>query len=445
MDLFAPDVTPTTPADRAVVAALPKVVLHDHLDGGLRPATLVELAAECGYTGLPSTTPDLLAEKIARAADSGSLDDYLKCFAHTTAVMQTRAALARVAREAVEDLAADNVVYAELRFAPGLHTGGGLDCEQVVEAVAEGIRRGEDTAAAAGRSITARIIVCGMRQDTAGTARAAELVAQMMRGHRPGGPANGYVAGFDLAGPEEGFPPAGHSAALAGLADQLIPVTIHAGEAAGIDSVAGAVKAGALRLGHAVALDGDFTADDTGIVPGPVACWIRDRNIALEMCPSSNLHTGAVADIADHPLSLYDEMGFTVTVNTDNRLVSSTTMTDEMMVLVDSAGYGLENLAQLTVNAINAAFVPAPLKNTIRDRLIIPAWQEAIDRAGTPPADSDPAGGTKPTATGGSTRLEPAGLKGIDPFLLEEMGITPRDLGWETQSDPGPGQRPDPA
>ncbi|MCC9205333.1 adenosine deaminase [Arthrobacter sp. zg-Y769] len=345
------------------VRSLPKVSLHDHLDGGLRPATIVELAAAVGHT-LPSTDPAGLAEWFRESADSGSLPRYLETFDHTIAVMQTRESLIRVAREFVEDLAADGVVYAEVRWAPEQHVRAGLSLDEAVEAVQAGIEEGVANTEAAGSFIQVGQLITAMRHAD----RAMEIAELAVR-HRDSG-----AVGFDIAGPEDGFPPSRFKDAFTYLAENQFPATVHAGEAAGIESIVDALVHGrALRLGHGVRIAEDIDVEfedsgtqdepEVGIVSmGRVASWVRDRGIALEVCPSSNLQTGAVAsfgeDIETHPIDLLYQTGFAVTVNTDNRLMSSVTLTGEFELLMDTFDYDLDDVLELTMNAVNAAFLP---------------------------------------------------------------------------------------
>ncbi|MCC9175284.1 adenosine deaminase [Arthrobacter sp. zg-Y179] len=345
------------------VRSLPKVSLHDHLDGGLRPATIIELAAAVGHT-LPSTDPAALGEWFRDSADSGSLERYLETFDHTIAVMQTREGLVRVAREFVEDLAADGVVYAEVRWAPEQHVQAGLSLDEAVEAVQAGIEEGVANAEAAGSFIQVGQLITAMRHAD----RAMEIAELAVR-HRDSG-----AVGFDIAGPEDGFPPSRFKDAFTYLAENQFPATVHAGEAAGIESIVDALVHGrALRLGHGVRIAEDIDVEfedngapdepEVGIVSmGRVANWVRDRGIALEVCPSSNLQTGAVAsfgeDIETHPIDLLYQTGFAVTVNTDNRLMSSVTLTGEFELLMETFDYDLDDVLELTMNAVNAAFLP---------------------------------------------------------------------------------------
>ena len=337
------------------IQALPKISLHDHLDGGLRPQTMVELAAEVGHV-LPEDNALDLANWFMESANSGSLVRYLETFSQTLAVMQTANALERVAYEAVLDLAQENIIYAELRWAPEQHLQQGLSLDQAVEAVQDGLEKGMDEVANRGGSIRTGQILIAMRQAD----RALE-VAELAVRHR-----NDGVVGFDIAGPEDGFLPANHKVAFDYLASQLFPVTVHAGEAAGIDSIKDALVSGrALRLGHGVRLVEDImfsrTEGDTDLVVlGEVAQWVYDRHIALEVSPSSNLQTGAFAmlgdKMADHPIDILYDLGFTVTVNTDNRLMSGTNLTRELEILVETFGYQLGDLEQLQLNAAEASF-----------------------------------------------------------------------------------------
>ena len=339
-----------------ILRDLPKVCLHDHLDGALRPATVVELAAAAGHR-LPVEAPEALGRWMRTSADSGSLERYLETFEHTVAVMQTPEALVRCAREYVEDLVADGVVHAEVRWAPEQHTAGGLSMAEAVEAVRLGLSEGVLAAEDAGHIVSVTQILCAMRHGDRSLDVARLVVDNRDRG----------VVAFDLAGPEDGFPPARHRAALELLADELMPVTLHAGEAAGIGSIRDALATGrALRLGHGVRIAEDIDIDyleDVAVVDlGRTAEWVRDRGIALEVCPSSNLQTGAVAAFgsapAQHPVDMLYRTGFTVTISPDNRLMSGTSVTDELGFLVEHFGYGLEDLERLQRNAAAAAFLP---------------------------------------------------------------------------------------
>jgi len=350
----------------ALIPTLPKVLLHDHLDGGLRPATVVELAAEIGHE-LPSTDPDELGRWFVEAASAGSLERYLETFAHTVAVLQTADALRRVAREAVLDLAADGVVHAEVRYAPEQHLERGLSLQDVVDAVRAGFDEGVEEARADGRTIRVRTILCAMRhldrwQD----------VADLAIANRDAG-----VVAFDLAGPEDGFPPSAHPEVFAALRAAHLPVTLHAGEAAGIGSVSSALAEGALRLGHGVRLVDDVAADALGDRLGHVAHWVRDRRIALEVCPSSNVQTGGAPSVGEHPVTRLRRLGFAVTVNTDNRLQSGTTLGRELTLLVEQAGWTLTDLEDATATAAAQAFVHLDERTALIDTVIRPAFAAA--------------------------------------------------------------------
>src|SRR5579862_8557223 len=298
------------------IRSAPKVLLHDHLDGGLRPQTVLELAREIGYTDLPGTEVEDLTRALTAGAHRGHLEVYLDAFRHTVAVMQTPDALRRVAAECAEDLAADGVVYAEVRFAPELHTERGLSLDEVVEAVLEGFREGGK-----GHGITVYALLTAMRT----AARSLEIAELAVR-YRDRG-----VVGFDIAGAEAGWPPSRHLDAFQYLKRENFHITIHAGEAFGLPSIWEAIQwCGTDRLGHGVRIVDDITA---GGRLGRLAQYVRDKRIPLEMCPSSNVQTGAAASIAEHPIGLLRRLQFRVTVNTDNRLMSGTSMTREMDLL----------------------------------------------------------------------------------------------------------------
>jgi adenosine deaminase len=339
----------------------PKVVLHDHLDGGLRPKTVIELAAEDGYAGLPTTDPGELATWFTRAERRSSLDLYLGAFEHTVAVMQTREALQRVAAECAEDLAADGVVFAEVRFAPELHLERGLSLDEVVGAVADGVTMGS-----AGRNIRIGVLLTAMRH----AARSVEIAELALR-HRDKG-----VVGFDIAGSEAGYPPTRHLDAFPRIAQGNFHITIHAGEAFGLPSIWEAVQiCGAERLGHGVRIVDDISLGPDGqIVLGPLAAFVRDRRVALELCPTSNVDTGAARSIAEHPIGLLKRLRFRVTVNTDNRLMSDITMSRELSGLVDTFGYGWDDLEWMTVNAMKSAFWPFDQRLRIINEIIKPGY-----------------------------------------------------------------------
>jgi adenosine deaminase len=339
----------------------PKVLLHDHLDGGLRPETVIDLAGDIGYAELPTKDPGELAGWFTRVEARSSLDLYLGAFQHTVAVMQTADALRRVAAECAEDLAADGIVYAEVRFAPELHLELGLTPDEVVNAVVEGISEGSS-----GHNISIGLLLTAMRH----AARSVEIADLALR-HRDNG-----VVGFDIAGSEAGYPPTRHLDAFQRIAQGNFHITIHAGEAFGLPSIWEAVQlCGAERLGHGVRIVDDITADPDGrIVLGRLAAFVRDRRVALELCPTSNVHTGAAASIAEHPIGLLKQLRFRVTVNTDNRLMSDISLSREMAGLVDVFGYDWGDLEWLTLNAMKSAFWPFDRRLRIINEQIKPGF-----------------------------------------------------------------------
>jgi len=360
----------TAPLTVETIGQAPKALLHDHLDGGLRPATVLDIAGRIGYDNLPAPDEAGLAAWFRTAAHSGSLERYLEPFAHTVAVMQTPESLHRVAFECVEDLAADNVVYAEVRFAPELHIDGGLSLDDVVDAVLAGFADGEKAAAAEGRAITVRCLVTAMRH----AARSLEIAELAVRFRDKG------VVGFDIAGAEAGYPPTRHLDAFEYMRSHNARFTIHAGEAFGLPSIQEALAfCGADRLGHGVRI-----VDDIEVLPdgtahlGRLAAILRDKRIPLEMCPSSNVQTGAVDSIANHPFDLLARLRFRVTVNTDNRLMSDTTMSQEMFRLVEAFGYGWSDLERFTINAMKSAFLHFDERLALIDEVIKPRFAVLI-------------------------------------------------------------------
>lgn len=349
------------------IQALPKVSLHDHLDGGLRPATIIELAAEIGHK-LPANSPEELRKWFLESCDSGSLVRYLETFEHTTAVMQTKEGLVRVAREFALDLNKDGVIYGEIRWAPEQHLAKGLTLDQVVEYVEEGLSQARQEVKAKGGYLQTGQLITAMRQNN----RSQEIAELAVR-HRKNG-----VVGFDYAGPEDGFSPSRHASTFKWLNENLMPVTLHAGEAAGTDSIRDAIIDGrTLRLGHGVRIIEDIfidANDDAKYGFGEVATWVLERGIALELSPSSNLQTGAIPGIdnpemKDHPFDDLYRLGFNVTVNTDNRLMSGTTTTRELELLSDAFGYDLEDLELFQLNAANASFIDMDIRSEIMDRI----------------------------------------------------------------------------
>jgi adenosine deaminase len=349
-----------TVPDAAVIARAPKALLHDHLDGGLRPATIVELAAEVGHP-LPATEPAALGEWFRDAADSGSLERYLETFVHTVAVMQTKEHLARVAAECALDLAADGVVYAEVRMAPELCIDGGLSPDEAVEAMLAGFDRG-----ASGRPIEVGLLVTAMRH----AARSQEIAEVALR-HLDQG-----VVGFDIAGSESGNPPSRHLDAFRTIAQANSHITIHAGEAFGLPSIWEALQiCGAERLGHGVRIIDDIEVGADGQVQlGRLASFVRDRRVPLEMCPTSNVNTGVCDTIAEHPIGLLRNLRFRVTVNTDNRLMSDISLSREFANLHEAFGWGWDDFEWLTINAMKSSFWPFDKRLRIINEQIKPGY-----------------------------------------------------------------------
>ena len=351
--------------DQDIIRRAPKVLLHDHLDGGLRPLTVLELAEENNYTHLPFTTEHELAEWFHNAVQ-GSLEIYLETFAHTVGVMQTPHSLQRVARECAYDLAKDGVVYAEIRFAPELHVARGLTLREVIDNVLLGFRQGEELARAEGYTIRIGALLTAMRM-----ASVSVEIAHLVVEYRKKG-----VVGFDIAGKEDGYPPTEHLEAFQYLQRNNAHFTIHAGEAFGLPSIWEAIQlCGAERLGHGVRIMDDITVHDDGSVTlGDLAAYVRDRRIPLELCPKSNVDTHAAASIAEHPIGLLKNLGFRVTLNTDNRLMSDTSMSYEMTELCKGFGYGLKDLEWLTINGMKSAFIPFDERLAIINSIIKPGY-----------------------------------------------------------------------
>ncbi|ROR82487.1 adenosine deaminase [Plantibacter flavus] len=373
---------PVTSADESPLSgvdlrALPKISLHDHLDGGVRPATIIELG-EANGVDVPVSDPDGLADWFYTQCNAGSLVEYLKTFDLSIAVMQTEEGLVRIAREFVQDLAADGVIYGEVRWAPEQHLTRGLSLDAVVEAVQEGIELGIKDAAHAGSDIQIGQLVTAMRHADRGL-EIAELAVR----HRERG-----VVGFDIAGAEAGFPASKQRLAFDYLAAELFPVTVHAGEADGIESIRSALLDGrALRLGHGVRIAEDIfierdDAESLYATLGPVAEWVRDRKIPLELSPQSNLQTGAIAawgeELEDHPFDLLYQLDFAVTVNVDNRTMSDTSLTKELALLSEAFDYDLTDLETFQLNAAAATFQPLEIREALADR-ISEAFDEFLD------------------------------------------------------------------
>ena len=347
------------------IGTLPKALLHDHLDGGLRPSTVIELASEYGYDKLPTTDVDELAAWFNRGAKRNDLVLYLETFAHTVGVMQHRDAIERVSYECAVDLAADGVIYAEVRMAPELCIEQGLTLDEAVEAMLAGFRRGSE-----GTDLTIYLILSAMRT----AARSREIAELAVRWRDEG------VVGFDIAGAEEGFPPTHHLDAFDYVRRENFHTTIHAGEAFGLPSIWEAVQfCGAERLGHGVRIVDDIIGAQGEEELGRLAAFVRDRRIPLELCPTSNLGTGVCKTIAEHPIGMLRRLRFRVTVNTDNRLMSATSMTYEMEQLSDAFGWGLDDFEWLTINAMKSAFAPFPERLRIINGIVKPRY--ALARA----------------------------------------------------------------
>jgi adenosine deaminase len=350
----------TASLSRDLIRRAPKVLLHDHLDGGLRPATVIELAGEFGYHGLPTHDLTELAAWFNRGAKRNDLVLYLETFAHTVGVMQHRDAIERVAYECAVDLAADGVVYAEVRMAPELCTEQGLTLDEVVEAMLDGFARGR-----AETGITIYLICSAMRT----AARSLEIAELAVRWRDRG------VVGFDIAGAEAGYPPTRHLDAFHYVQRENFHTTIHAGEAFGLPSIWEAVQfCGAERLGHGVRIVDDITGPEGDEQLGRLAQFVRDRRIPLELCPTSNVGTGVCASIAEHPIGLLRRLRFRVTVNTDNRLMSATSMTHELWQLHEAFGWGLDDIEWMTINAMKSAFAPFPERLSIINGVIKPGF-----------------------------------------------------------------------
>ncbi len=345
-----------------LVAKGPKVLLHDHLDGGLRPSTVIDLADISGYEELPSNNVEKLSEWFHEGANRRDLNLYLETFAHTVGVMQDEYSCHRVAKECAEDLAEDGCVYAEIRFAPSLFTMQKLSVHEVIEAVLSGFSEGSS-----GTNLTLRTIITAMR-----TSNDSKTIAEAAVDFRDKG-----VVGFDIAGREVGFPPTDHLEAFQLLQRENFHFTIHAGEAFGLPSIWEAVQyCGAERLGHGVRIIDDIELDASGnYILGSLASFIRDRRIPLELCPTSNIHTGAVQSLEEHPIGVLKDLGFRVTVNTDNRLMSNVSMTSELLSLNKTFGWNLDDFSWLTVNAMKSAFIPFDERIHLIEKVIKPGWK----------------------------------------------------------------------
>jgi adenosine deaminase len=331
--------------DQSLLRSLPKVLLHEHLDGVLRPQTVIELARDVGYRDLPKADADQLAKWFHQGANQGSLAKYLEGFKHTVAVLQTEEALERVAYEQAEDLSDDGVVYYETRFAPVFHTEKGLSHQQVVAAVLKGMARGRHDF-----GIQSGLIICAMRNMNVSLEMAELAVDFRARG----------VVGFDLAGEEGGFPPKKHVDAFHYIQRENFNITIHAGEGFGKESIWQAIQyCGAHRIGHGTRLIDDIAISDGRAVKlGDLAQYVLDKRIPLEICLISNVHTGATPSLEQHPFKILFQEKFRVTLNTDNRLMSDTSMSKEFAAAATTFGLTIGDFEKITINAMKSAFLP---------------------------------------------------------------------------------------
>lgn len=357
----------TTQLTADEILRAPKILLHDHNDGGLRPQTMIDIAEEIDYTKLPTHDPGELQKWFFAACSEGTLELYLETFEHTISLMQTPEQIIRVNRECAIDLARSGVVYAEVRGAPELFTRKGLSLDQVIESTIEGYKQGMAEAAREGFTIRVEGLLCALRHNQF----ADEVAHKVAKYHGKG------VVGFDIAGPEMGFPPQDHISAFNYLRENNIKYTIHAGEAAPVESISLAVReCHANRIGHGIRLIDDITFNGEEVVLGSLAKEILDKQIALEMAPTSNLQTGGAASYADHPIGRMKKLGFNVTINTDNRLMSNTSMVKEMTEISSAHSWTLQDLQDVTENAMNSAFIPQDEISDILNNQIKTGYKE---------------------------------------------------------------------
>src|ERR1700752_1622146 len=336
---------PPLKLNHGVLQSLPKVLLHEHLDGVLRPETIIELAKSTKYEQLPTDDPVELARWFHQGANQGSLPKYLEGFAHTIAVMQTEEALERVAYEQAQDLSGDGVVYFETRFAPIFHTRKELTHQQIVAAVLKGLERGRKDF-----GISSGLIICAMRNMDVSLEMAELAVDFRERG----------VVGFDLAGEEGGFPPKKHVDAFHYIQRENFNITVHAGEGFGKESIWQAIQyCGAHRIGHGTRLIDDIAvADGRAVKLGDLAQYVLDKRIPLELCLLSNVHTGAARSLEEHPFKILCQEKSRVTLNTDNRLMSNTSMTREFEGGANAYGLSIDDFEKITINSMKSAFLP---------------------------------------------------------------------------------------
>ncbi|GAA4941258.1 adenosine deaminase [Streptomonospora halophila] len=354
-----------TPLGYETIRRLPKVLLHDHLVGGLRPQTVLEMAARSGAEP-PAGDPARLRDWFAAAAPTP--EERARRLDPVLALLQDTESLTRAAAECAQDLADDGVVYAEVKLAPEQHTEGGLTREQVVDAVLEGLRVGQAKARLFGAHTDVRLLLTAMRQ----AADSLEIADLAVRYRHRG------VVGFDIAGPEAGFPPTRHISACEHVKRANFHLTLHAGEGFGPSSIWEAIQwCGADRLGQGVRIVDDIAlADDGSAKLGELAAYIRDKRIPLELCPTSNVRAGVLPSLAEHPVDTLRRLRFRVTVNTDNRLLDSTCLSEELARISAEFGYTAETLRWFTVNAMKSAFIGHDERLALIDRVIKPGYAD---------------------------------------------------------------------
>ncbi|MBK7105883.1 MAG: adenosine deaminase [Ignavibacteriae bacterium] len=351
-----------------IIREVPKVLLHDHLDGGLRPETIIELAEKQNYKKLPTKNPAELAEWFHRGANKGNLVEYLQGFEHTCALMQTKESLERVAYEMIEDMHKDGVCYVETRFAPILHLEKNLHYDDVVTSVLDGLERGKKDF-----GVGYGVILCGMRN-----MKKSLEIAELAVNYRSKG-----VVGFDLAGEEGGYPPKDHLDAFQFIQRENFNITIHAGEAFGKESIWQAIQfCGAHRIGHATRLLEDVILDKNGevVALGELAQYVLDKRLPLEICLLSNVHTGAVDVLENHPFSIFYKKKFRVFLNTDDRLMSDTTLTKEYLIATQKFGITLDDIEKLNINAMKSSFLPHEERLKYIYNIIKPGYQKTRDK-----------------------------------------------------------------
>ncbi|GAB3452038.1 adenosine deaminase [Streptomonospora sediminis] len=362
-----------TPLRYETIRRLPKVLLHDHLTGGLRPGTVLDLAARTGSPPLPAEDPGRLRAWFAAAAPTP--EDRAQRLDTVLGLLQDSESLKRAAAECAQDLSADGVVYAEVKLAPEQHTEGGLTREQVVDAVLEGLQVGRAKARLFGAAADVRLLLTAMRQ----AADSLEIADLAVRYRHRG------AVGFDIAGPEAGYPPTRHISACEHVKRANFHLSLHAGEGFGLSSIWEAIQwCGADRLGQGVRIFDDIAvADDGSAKLGELAAYIRDKRIPLELCPTSNVNAGVVPSRAAHPVDTLRRLRFRVTVNTDNRLLDSTTLSEELALLAAEFGYTAETLRWFAVNAMKSAFIGHDERLALIDQVIKPGYAaEQTHRAG---------------------------------------------------------------